>query len=145
MLISIYQTGDNSAGIGIYAKNLTTQTIERFYEQTSYNPLKDENVYLHAIYRSLVLGKKFRTRNLEILCPSITAVNIVNRELPLEPGDSMVPLYIKIRALIHTYESAIIKPASQEMVAAAQKIAISGRPINPEKNINQAKLFNSRS
>lgn len=141
LLVSVCRVNNHSAGIGIYVENLSTNCIEKIYEPVRSEFVSDEHLYLIAILWSLQLSRKYHTDNIEVLCPNEISVQIVNRDICLEPGSVMVPVYVQIRALMHTYESIIVKAVSEDIVEPARKIALRCNALIPAKKIAETDLY----
>ncbi|MHB1001595.1 MAG: hypothetical protein ACYC27_20330 [Armatimonadota bacterium] len=141
LLLSACRLNNYSAGIGIYVENLSTNNIEKIYEPVRCEFISDEHLYLIGILWSLQFSKKYHTNNIEVLCPNELSVNIVNRDVCLEPGSVMVPTYVQIRALMHTYESITVRTVSEDIVEPASKIACRCNALIPAKKMAELDLY----
>jgi len=135
---AVFQPKAGPAGIGVVAANAPATEIGSIHEQAF-----GSSEYLHflAVLRALQLGKQIRAGNISILCPDERVVKVVNREAPLEPGSPLAPLYMRIRALMHTYRLADVRAAPRSRVEAARRLAAAASRTPARKIEPQGKLF----
>ena len=135
---AVFRPQAGPAGIGVVAANASATDIGSIHEQAF-----GSSEYLHflAILRALQLGKQVHAGSISILCPDERVVKVVNREAPLEPGSPLAPLYMRIRALMHTYPPAEVRAAPRSRVAAARRLAAAASRMPTRKIEPQRKLF----
>ena len=126
------------AGIGVTTANAPANAISRVYDQ-SYGSA--EYLELRAILRALQLGRSLRAGSISILCPDETIARIANREVSLELGSPLVPIYMKIRALMYTFKLAEIRAVPRSRVEPARRLAIAASRIPAQKPEPQRTLF----
>jgi len=122
ILTAVVSAKSGISGIGVVAPTVSSDRIRSIHEQDS-----GSSDYLHfkAVLRALQLGKILNSRNISVLCPDEKTVRVVNREEPLELGSPLVPLYIKIRALIYTYGTAEVLAVPKSRIGPARRLAVS--------------------
>jgi hypothetical protein len=126
------------AGIGITTANAPANAVSRIYDQ-SYGSA--EYLELRAILRALQLGRSLRARSVSILCPDEMIARIANRDVHLEPGSPLAPIYMKVRALMYTFKLAEIRAVPKSRVEAARRLAIAASRIPAQKPQPQRTLF----
>ena len=126
------------AGIGVTTANAPANAISRIYDQ-SYG--SSEYLELRAIFRALQLGRSLRAGSVSILCPDEAVARIANREVPLELGSPLAPIYMKIRALMHIFNLAEVRAVPKSRVEPARRIAVAASRIPAKKPEAQRTLF----
>jgi len=135
---AVFQPKVGPAGIGVVAAHAPATNVSSIHEQVFGG---SDYLHLRAVLRALQLGKEIRARNISILCPDERVVKLVNREIPLEPGSPLAPLYMRIRALMYTYRLAEVRAAPRSRVQAARKLAAAASRMPARKVEPQRKLF----
>jgi len=135
---AVFHPKAGPAGIGVIAANAPATDISSIHEQALGSP---EYLHFLAVLRALQLGKQIRAGNISILCPDERIVKLINRETPLEPGSPLAPLYMRIRALMHTYRLAEVRAVPRSRVEAARKLAAAASRMPARKTEPQGKLF----
>ena len=138
ILTAVHIPGVGPAGIGVTTANAPANAVSRIFDQSFGS---GEYLYLRAVLRALQLGKSLHIRNISILCPEDNVVRIVNREAPLEPGSPLVPIYMKIRALIHTFKMAEVRAVPRSRVKPARRLAVAASRIPSQRPEPQRSLF----
>ena len=126
------------AGIGVTTANAPANAVSRVYDQ-SYGSA--EYLELRAILRALQLGRSLRARSVSILCQGEVAAGIANREVQLEPGSPLAPIYMKVRALMYTFKLAEVRAVPKSRVEPARRLAIAASRIPVQKQEPQRSLF----
>ena len=126
------------AGIGVATANAPANAISRIYDQSYGSP---EYLELRAIFRALQLGRSLRAGSVSILCPHEAVARIANREVPLELGSPLAPIYMKIRSLMHTFKLAEVRAVPRSRVEPARRIAVAASRIPAKKPEVQRTLF----
>ena len=126
------------AGIGVVAINAPTEALSNIYEQALGNA---DDLQLRAVLRALQLGKQLHASNISILCPDEYVVKLVNREVALEPGSPLAVPYIKVRALMHTYQLAEVLAVPRSRVEPARRLAIEASRMPVHTKQIQKSLF----
>ena len=141
ILTAVFRPPDGPAGIGVMVANAQGTVPSSLREQAVGSP---EYLHLRAVLRALQLGRKLRAGNVSILCPDEYAVKLITRESPVEEGSRLVPLYMRIRALMHTFRLVEILAVSRSRVEPARRLAIAAsRGPAPRQDL-QRSLFAAR-
>ena len=138
IMTAVYIPEVGPAGIGVTTANAPANAISRVYDQ-SYG--STEYLELRAILRALQLGRSLRAGSVSILCPDEMIARIANRDVRLEPGSPLAPIYMKIRALMYTFKLAEVRAVPKSRVEAARRLAIAASRIPAEKPEPQRTLF----
>lgn len=126
------------AGIGVTTANAPANVVSRVYDQ-SYGTA--EYLELRAILRALQLGRSLHAGSVSVLCPDEVIARIANREVPLELGSPLAPIYMKVRALMHTFKLAEVRAVPRSRVEPARRIAIAASRIPAKRPEPQRTLF----
>jgi len=126
------------AGIGVTTANAPANAVSRVYDQ-SYGSA--EYLELRAILRALQLGRSLRVGSVSVLCQNEVIARIANREAHLEPGSPLVPIYMKIRALMYTFKLAEVRAVPRSRVEPARRLAIAASRIPAQRQEPQRTLF----
>lgn len=140
MVTAVHRPESGPGGIGVVVAGASTTSFGSVYEQAVGSPLYLE---FRAILRALQLGKRLKAEEISILCSDDQAVKIINRELPIEPASGLVPMFMKIRALMHTYQVAEVRCVPRSRVEPARRLAITASRMPQDKSELQGKLFAS--
>ncbi|MHB0912019.1 MAG: hypothetical protein ACYC2Y_01060 [Armatimonadota bacterium] len=97
MQIAVRENASGPAWVWIAAGRATT--VEKATGDRTY-------LHLLGVLRALELGRNLRVESISVFCPDEAAARIANRELPLPAGSPLGPIYIRIRAMMHTYRRA---------------------------------------
>ena len=138
ILTAIFRPESGPAGIGIAVADAPANTIGGLREQAIGSR---EYLLFRAILRALQLGKELHAERIAILCPDEDSVRLINREMPLKPGSGLVPCYMRIRALMHTYRAAEVRVAPRSRVEPARRLAIAASRMPVRKPDPQRSLF----
>ncbi len=141
VLTDAFIADDGPSGVGAVAVNAPSAYISSVFEQRMGPP---EELYLRAILYGLQIGKELGACNISVLCPDETAVKIANRELALEHGSPLAPLYMRIRALIYTYAQAEVRAVPRSRVKHARSLALSASRMPIRRANPQYELFAAR-
>jgi hypothetical protein len=137
-MTDVFVADEGPSGIGVAASNAPATSISTLYEQSFGEP---EKLYLQSVLRALQLGKDLSAEKICVLCPDEQTVRIVNRETPLEPGSPLAPLYIRIRAQIHTYRQAEVRVVSHTRVRQARSLALTASRMPVRSDNPQYEMF----
>ena len=138
ILTAVFLPKAGPAGIGVAAAGMPATTISSVYEQAFGSA---EYLHFRAILRALQLGRELRAERISVLCPDEEIVKLINRETPMESGSGLVPLYMRIRALMHTYRLAEVRAVPRSKVAPAQRLAAAASRMPARKKDLQRDLF----
>ena len=138
ILTAVYHAKVGPSGIGVIAANAPILAAGCLCEQSLGS--KDD-LYFRSILRALEIGQRFRSENLVILCPDETTVRLVNRERGLPAGNPQIPLYVRIRALMYTFQSVEILSAARSTVGSAYRLAIEASRLPVRADKVQGSLF----
>jgi len=141
VLTDAYVAEEGTSGVAAVAVNAPSAYVSSVYEQRIASP---EELYLRGILYGLQIGKEIGTCNISVLCPDEIAVKIANRELPLEHGSPLAPLYMRIRALIYTYAQAEVRAVPRSRVKHARTLAQSASRMPAHRTNPQYELFAAR-
>ena len=128
ILTDTYPVADGPSGIGIVAVNAPAGSISRISEQAFGSA---QGLHFRAVLEALQLAGELGARSVVIYCPDPLVVRLVNREVALSPGSSLVPLYIRVRALMHSFPNAKVRCVARSRVKVAGRLAMEAihRPI----------------
>ncbi len=138
ILTAVFLPKAGPAGIGVAAADMPATTISTIYEQAFGSA---EYLHFRAILRALQLGRELRAERISVLCPDEDTVKLINRETPMESGSRLVPLYMRIRALMHTYRLAEVRAVPRSRVKPAQRLAAAASRMPVRKKDLQRDLF----
>lgn len=138
ILTAAFNPESGPAGIGAVAEGVSPEAVGSICEQAA-----GSSDYLHfrAILRALQLAKHLRAVEVRVLCPDERVVKMVNRELPLEPGSYLAPVYMRTRALMYTVPRVEVTSASKFRIAPARRLAIAASRVRRKER--QKDLFSA--
>lgn len=140
ILSAVYHPESGPAGVGAIVADAPTTSFSSVHEQVFGSA---DQLYLRSVLRALQLGKKLHADNVSILCPDETTVKLINREIPLELGSPLAPLYIKSRAMMHTYRFAEVRIVPRSRVEPARRLAIAASRMPVRRTEPQRTLFSA--
>ena len=128
ILTDAYPVEGGPSGIGIVAVNAPPNRISRISEQAFGSA---QGLHFRAILEALELAADLGARGVVVYCPDPPTVRLVNREIPLSPGSPLVPLYVRIRALMHSFPDAKVRCVARSRVKFARRLAMEAisRPV----------------
>jgi len=138
ILTAVFRPQTGPAGIAAVVANAPATAIGSIHEQAFGSA---ERLHFRAVLRALQLGRNLHARDISVLCPDEEVVKLINREAALEPGSSLTPLYVKVRALIYTYRLAEVRAVPRKRVVPAYRLAVAASRMSGWKKSPQKSLF----
>lgn len=126
--VSAWRPDSGPGGIGVVAPAVGPDQSSRVYEQV--HGSREELTY-RAVLRSLELAEEVGARRVRILCPDESVTRQINREEPVPQGGRLPLLYIRVKAMMYTFERAEIAAVPEGRVRAAQRLAQAASRIPP--------------